>query len=68
MGRFILGGYYGLIRKMATSPATLRWFEKGLTGSPEEKAAVRAVISKTLQKGGAVGAGAGEAAEQQGLQ
>jgi hypothetical protein len=68
MGRFILGGYYGLIRKLATSPATLRWFEKGLTGSPEEKAAVRAVISKTLQKGGAVGAGAGEAAEQQGLQ
>lgn len=67
-GRYILGTYYGWIRKLATSPATLRWFERGLSGTPEEKAAVRAVISRTLQKGGAAGAAVGEALEQKGTQ
>lgn len=62
--RAALGSYYGVIRKMMTSPALLRWLERGLTGSKEDREAVRATISAVLQKGGAVGAGAGEAAVQ----
>jgi hypothetical protein len=62
--RTALGKYYATIRKVMTSPALLRWLEKGLNGSPEDREAVRATISAVLQKGGAVGAGAGEAAVQ----
>jgi hypothetical protein len=62
--RAALGAYYGTVRKIMTSPALLRWLEKGLTGSKEDREAVRASISAVLQKGGAVGAGAGEAAVQ----
>jgi len=48
-----------------TSPSTLRWIEKGLTsGNAEEQAAVREILRKHLQKGAAMGAGAGEAVEQ----
>ena len=60
-GRFILGEYYALIRKLATSPATLRWLERGLTGDPEQKAAARTFLQRY---GAAMGAGAGEAMEQ----
>lgn len=63
-GRSLLGAYYGAMRKLMTSPAMLRWVEKGLNGSPEEREAVRALVSKVLQKGGAVGAGGAEAAYQ----
>ena len=38
--------------------------ERGLNGSPADREAVRQTISAVLQKGGAVGAGAGEAAVQ----
>jgi hypothetical protein len=62
--RSALGQYYGTIRKVMTSPALLRWLERGLTGSKEDREAVRASISAVLQKGGAVGAGAGEAVVQ----
>jgi hypothetical protein len=62
--RAALGAYYGTVRKIMTSPALLRWLEKGLTGSKQDREAVRASISAVLQKGGAVGAGAGEAAVQ----
>ncbi len=62
--RAALGAYYGTLRKVMTSPALLRWLERGLTGSKEDREAVRATISAVLQKGGAVGAGAGEAAVQ----
>jgi hypothetical protein len=64
VARSALGAYYGTIRKMMTSPALLRYLERGLSGSKEDREAVRATISAVLQKGGAVGAGAGEAAVQ----
>lgn len=63
--RATLGAYYGFMRKMMTSPALLRWLEKGLNGSPADREAVRQSISAVLQKGGAVGAGGGEAAVQE---
>lgn len=57
--------YYKLVTELMTSPSTLRWIEKGLTsGNPEEQAAVREILRKHLQKGGAMGAGAGEAVYQ----
>ena len=60
-GRFVLGEYYALIRKLATSPATLRWLERGLTGDPEQKAAARGFLQRYAT---GAGAGAGEALEQ----
>jgi hypothetical protein len=65
VARSALGSYYGAMRKLMTSPALLRYLERGLNGSKEDREAVRATISAVLQKGGAVGAGAGEAAVQE---
>lgn len=64
VARSALGAYYGAMRKLMTSPALLRWLEKGLNGSPADREAVRQSISKVLQKGGAAGAGLGEAGVQ----
>jgi len=67
--RFVHGKFYQLITDLITSPTTLRWIEKGLTsGTPEEQAAVRAILQKHLQRGAAMGAGAGEAVEQGGIE
>jgi hypothetical protein len=63
-GRTMLGGYYGLVRKLATSPAFLRWVQKGLDGDPAAREMVRQQVQKALQRGGAVGAGVGEGLEQ----
>jgi hypothetical protein len=62
--RSALGTYYATMRKLMTSPALLRWLERGLNGSPADREAVRQSIAAVLQKGGAVGAGAGETAVQ----
>jgi hypothetical protein len=62
--RATLGAYYKAVRQMATSPALMRWLEKGLNGTPADREAVRQSIQSVLQKGGAMGAGAGEAAAQ----
>lgn len=59
------GKYYALVTQLMTSPSTLRWIEKGLTkGTPEEREAVRNILRAHLQKGAAMGAGAGEAVYQ----
>lgn len=59
------GKYYALVTQLMTSPSTLRWIEKGLTkGTPEEREAVRNILRAHLQKGSAMGAGAGEAVYQ----
>lgn len=65
VARMALGTYYATMRKLMTSPALLRWLEKGLNGSAADREQVRQTISAVLQKGGAVGAGAGEAAVQE---
>jgi hypothetical protein len=63
--RATLGKYYAMVTKLMTSPTTLRWLEKGLTkGTPEEQEAMRNILRAHLQKGAAMGAGAGEAAYQ----
>ncbi len=62
--RASLGAYYKTVRQIMTSPALLRWLEKGLNGSKADREQVRQSVQAVLQKGGAVGAGAGEAAVQ----
>jgi len=59
------GKFYKMVTDLMTSPATLRWIEKGLTkGTPEEQAAVRKILQAHLQKGAAMGAGAGQSIYQ----
>jgi hypothetical protein len=65
--RSALGTYYGTIRKLATSPTTLRWLEKGLTSpDPAGRAEARAALRQLAQRSGAAGAGIGTAAGTQG--
>lgn len=59
-GRAILGAYYGMIRKITTSPAFLRWVQKGLKGDDTAREVVRAQVQRMMQKGGAAGAGGAE--------
>ena len=59
--RAALTAYYNMVRGVLTSPSTLRWLRKGLTSrDPQAKEAARAELMAALQKGGAIGAGAGE--------
>lgn len=63
VGRSILGGYYGAVRKLSTNPAFLRWVEKGLKGNEVSKQAVRDQL-QAMMKEGQGGAAAGEGAYQ----
>jgi hypothetical protein len=63
-GRYLLGSYYGLVRKLTTSPAFLRWVEKGLKGDEAAREVVRAQVQRAMQRGGAAGAGGAEATFQ----
>lgn len=64
--RAIRGKFYALVTKLATSPAFMRYVEKGLNGTPEQRAAVKVLTDKVLQKGSAVGAGTAESTFQGG--
>lgn len=58
--RSALGSYYAMIRKISTSPTTLRWLEKGLTSSdPAGREEARAALRALAAKSGAIGAGTG---------
>jgi len=64
--RAALTAYYNGVRALLTSPSTLRWLRKGLTSrDPQAKEAARAELRAALQRGGAMGASAGEAVEQE---
>lgn len=61
--RAALSAYYNTVKGVLTSPSTLRWLRKGLTSrDPQARDAARAELQAALQKGGAIGAGAGEGA------
>jgi len=63
--RSMLSTYFTGVRKLATSPSTLRWLRKGLTSrDPQAKEAARAELRAALQRGGAVGAGIGQGINQ----
>ncbi len=63
-GRFILGEYYGMIRKLTTSPAFLRWVQKGLKGDDAARLATKEAVQRFMQRGGAAGAGVAESQYQ----
>ena len=63
--RAMLSTYFTGVRKLATSPSTLRWLRKGLTSrDPEAKATARAELRAALQRGGAQGAMIGQGINQ----
>jgi hypothetical protein len=63
--RAMLSTYFTGVRKLATSPSTLRWLRKGLTSrDPEAKAVARGELRAALQRGGARGAGIGQGINQ----
>lgn len=60
-----LSTYFTGVRKLATSPSTLRWLRKGLQSrDPAERESARAELKAYLQRGGAMGAAATENAYQ----
>lgn len=64
VARAMMQKFFAIVTKLATSPATMRFVEKGLNGTPEEREAIRFFTEKVLSKGGALGAGASEATFQ----
>ena len=63
-GRTLLGAYYDLKVKMLESPSFQRWVLKGLQGDDRAREMVRETVQRWSQRGGAVGAGIGEAGYQ----
>lgn len=63
--RAALTAYYNTVRGVLTSPSTLRWLRKGLQSRDSvERESARAELRAAIQRGGAMGAGAGELIEQ----
>jgi hypothetical protein len=63
--RAALTAYYNTVRGVLTSPSTLRWLRKGLTSrDPQAVEAARSELRAALQRGGAMGAVAGEGAAE----
>lgn len=58
--RAVLGAYYAMWRKAMTSPAFLRFLEKGLTGNAQEKQAAREIMQRMMRRGAVVGSAVGE--------
>lgn len=65
MGRFILTKYYALLTELATKPATTIWLTKALQGDPDAKRLAWEAVYRAMNKGGQVGAVAGETVLQQ---
>lgn len=69
IGRSTRGKYYQVITDFVSkNPALFSYMMKGLKGTEEEKQAVRQALSKVLQRGGSVGAGAGAAVQEGGTE
>jgi hypothetical protein len=62
--RATLGAYYSFMNKVLESPATARWLEKAYAGTPESRMRVRQELAGILARGGAIGAGAAQGANQ----
>jgi len=59
--RMPLGAYYAFVRKLVTSPSTLRWLAKGLKGTQEQREIARDLLLRSMSRGGSIGAGTAEA-------
>ena len=60
----MLETYYKLVTTTFSSPAFLRWVQKGLKGDPAAREMTRQQVQRAMQRGGAVGAGLGESQYQ----
>jgi hypothetical protein len=60
-GRAMLGKYYKVLTEMTNSPTLMRFVMKGLKGDPQGRAMARQAVQKWMSRGGAVGAGVGQA-------
>lgn len=60
-GRATLGTYYAFLNKVLESPSTARWLEKAYAGGEAHRAMVRQELASILDRGGAMGSGAGVA-------
>ncbi len=66
LARSILGGYFATMRKLVTSPVTLRFLERALENrDPEAREAAREMIREAMRRGGARGSGMSQAVHQQ---
>lgn len=66
MGRAMLASYYKLVTDVVTSPALLRYIQKGLEGDAAERYTIRNLVqnmiySPSSRRGGMIGAGVGAA-------
>lgn len=60
INRSVLGLYFETVRKIATSPRTMRYILKGLSGDEASRLRTKKMVQRFIQTGGAVGAGVGE--------
>ena len=60
-GRAMLGKYYKVLTEITNSPTLMRFVMKGLKGDPQGRAMARQAVQKWMSRGGAVGAGVGQA-------
>jgi len=61
VGRYMLGKYFQFVTEAVNSPALMRFVQKGLKGDPRGREMARQAVQSWMQKGGAVGAGVGQA-------
>lgn len=61
VGRAMLGKYFKFVTEMVNSPTLMRFVEKGLKGDPQGREMAKQAVQKWMQRGGAVGAGVGQA-------
>lgn len=65
-GRAAQGAYFSFVNKLLESPATARWLEKAYAGGEQHRAMVRTELARIMNRGGAIGAGAAQGANQLG--
>ena len=64
VARTVRGEYYRLVRQLATSPAMLKWLEKGLKGDAQAQEAAREALAEMFGRAGKVGGGVGAGASE----
>jgi len=60
-GRAMLGKYYKMITELTNSPSLMRFVQRGLKGDEQGRQIARQAVQAWMRRGGAVGAGVGEA-------
>jgi len=61
LARAALGKYYAFVTKVVNSPTLMRFVQKGLKGDPQGREMTRQAVQNWMRRGGAIGAGVGQA-------